>query len=160
MKILKIKLGKERQCHITKQLVHYFSVTIRISQPSKVMFTEATPRWTSLFSGLQILMLSSKECINCIMCVSLVWTWSDVPPAGSFRPLWKWNILVSVRPFLFNFMGYLRKNDKNSNSPHTHTHTHTHTHLYMSPFQKAYIRPCGYTRKLVFHWFWENLQVS
>ena len=34
-----MKLGKERQCHITKQLVHSFSVNIRISQPSKVMFT-------------------------------------------------------------------------------------------------------------------------
>ena len=32
---------KERQCHITKQLVHSFSVNIRISQPSNVMFTEA-----------------------------------------------------------------------------------------------------------------------
>ena len=30
---------KERQCHITKQLVHSFSVNIKISQPSKVMFT-------------------------------------------------------------------------------------------------------------------------
>ena len=39
MKILCIKLGKERQCHITKQLVHSFLVNIRISQPSKVMFT-------------------------------------------------------------------------------------------------------------------------
>ena len=27
------------QCHITKQLVHSFLVNIRISQPSKVMFT-------------------------------------------------------------------------------------------------------------------------
>ena len=35
---------KERQCHITKQLVHSFSVNIRISQPSKVMFTSASPR--------------------------------------------------------------------------------------------------------------------
>ena len=39
-----IKLGKERQCHITKQLVHSFEVNIRISQPSKVMFTSASPR--------------------------------------------------------------------------------------------------------------------
>ena len=38
MTILKIRLGKERQCHITKQLVHSFSVNIRISQPSKVMY--------------------------------------------------------------------------------------------------------------------------
>ena len=30
MKILYIKLGKERQCHITKQLVHSFEVNIRI----------------------------------------------------------------------------------------------------------------------------------
>ena len=58
---------KERQCHITKQLVHSFSVNIRISQPFKVMFTSASPRWTSLFLGWQILMLTSKECINCIM---------------------------------------------------------------------------------------------
>ena len=28
------------KCHITKQLVHSFSVNIRISQPSKLMFTE------------------------------------------------------------------------------------------------------------------------
>ena len=33
MKILQIKLGKERQCHITKQLVHSFSINIRICQP-------------------------------------------------------------------------------------------------------------------------------
>ena len=48
-------------------MVHSFSVNIRISQPSKVMFTWASPRWTSLFSGWQILMFTSKECINCIM---------------------------------------------------------------------------------------------
>ena len=36
---LKKKLGKEIQCHITKRLVHSFSVNIRISLPSKVMFT-------------------------------------------------------------------------------------------------------------------------
>ena len=41
MKILKIKLGKERQCHIAKQLVRSFEVNIRISQPSKVLFTKA-----------------------------------------------------------------------------------------------------------------------
>ena len=40
MKKLDIKLGKERQCHITKQLVHSFTVNIRISPPWKVMFTE------------------------------------------------------------------------------------------------------------------------
>ena len=28
-----IKLGKERQCHITKQLVHSFEVNFRIRQP-------------------------------------------------------------------------------------------------------------------------------
>ena len=38
MKRLDIKLGKERQCHFTKQLVHLFLVNIRLSQPSKVMF--------------------------------------------------------------------------------------------------------------------------
>ena len=65
-KFINMKI-KERQCHITKQLVHSFSVNIGISQPSKVMFTSASPRWTSLFSGWQILMLTSKECINCIM---------------------------------------------------------------------------------------------
>ena len=32
MKILQMKVGKERQRHITKQLVHSFSVNIRISQ--------------------------------------------------------------------------------------------------------------------------------
>ena len=46
MKILLIKLGKERQCHITKQLVHSFSVNIRISQPLEVMFTSDSPRRT------------------------------------------------------------------------------------------------------------------
>ena len=44
MKRLHIKLGKERQCHITKQLMHSFMVNIRISQPSKVMFTSALPQ--------------------------------------------------------------------------------------------------------------------
>ena len=34
-----IKLGKERLCHLTKQFMHSFSVNIRISQTSKVMFT-------------------------------------------------------------------------------------------------------------------------
>ena len=33
MKILDIKQGKERQRHITKQLVYSFSVNIRNSQP-------------------------------------------------------------------------------------------------------------------------------
>ena len=47
--------------------MHSFSVNIRISKPSKEMFTSASPRWTSLFSGWQILVLTSKECINCIM---------------------------------------------------------------------------------------------
>ena len=42
-KFINMKI-KERQCHITKQLVHFFSVNIRISQPSKVMFTSASPR--------------------------------------------------------------------------------------------------------------------
>ena len=46
MKRLDIKLGKERQ---------------------KVTFTSALPLWKSLFSGRQILMLTSKECINCIL---------------------------------------------------------------------------------------------
>ena len=41
MKRLEIELGKERQCHITKQLVHSFPVNSMISQPSQVMFTEA-----------------------------------------------------------------------------------------------------------------------
>ena len=39
-----IKLEKDRQWHITKQLVQSFEVNIRISQPSKVMFTLASPR--------------------------------------------------------------------------------------------------------------------
>ena len=47
--------------------MHSFSVNIRTSQPSEVMFTSASPWWTSLFSGWQILMSTSKECINCIM---------------------------------------------------------------------------------------------
>ena len=44
MKRLDIRLGKEGHCHITKQLVHSFSVNIRISQPSKVMFTSILPQ--------------------------------------------------------------------------------------------------------------------
>ena len=31
-----MKLGKERQCHITKQLMHSYSANIRNSQASKV----------------------------------------------------------------------------------------------------------------------------
>ena len=42
-----MKLGK-RECHITKQLVHFFSVNIRISQPSKVMFIEVLVNITVL----------------------------------------------------------------------------------------------------------------
>ena len=42
-KFINMKI-KERQCHITKQLVHSFSVNIMISQPSKVMFTSASPQ--------------------------------------------------------------------------------------------------------------------
>ena len=34
-------LEKGGQCHITKQLMHSFSVNIRICQPSKVMSTSA-----------------------------------------------------------------------------------------------------------------------
>ena len=66
MKILKIKLEKETVSY-NKIIGHSFSINIRISQPSKVMFTSALPRWTSLFSGWQNLMSTSKECINCIM---------------------------------------------------------------------------------------------
>ena len=33
MKILDIKLGKKRHCHITKQSMHPFEVNIRICQP-------------------------------------------------------------------------------------------------------------------------------
>ena len=32
-----------------------------------MMITSSSPRGTSLFSGWQILMLTSKECINCIL---------------------------------------------------------------------------------------------
>ena len=39
MKIFYIKLGNERQCHITKKFVHSFSNYITISQPSKLMLT-------------------------------------------------------------------------------------------------------------------------
>ena len=52
---------------MTKQLVHCFSVNIRMSQTSKVMFTWALPWLTSLFPVWQILMLTLKECINCIL---------------------------------------------------------------------------------------------
>ena len=68
MKMFNITLGKEKHTvSHNKQLVHSFSVNIRISQPSKVMFTSASPQWKSLFSGWQILTLTSKECINCIV---------------------------------------------------------------------------------------------
>ena len=41
MKILYIKLGNERQCHITKRLVHSFSVNIIVGKmrSSKVSFS-------------------------------------------------------------------------------------------------------------------------
>ena len=42
-KFINMKI-KERQCHITKQLMHSFSDNIRISQPLKVMFTSASPQ--------------------------------------------------------------------------------------------------------------------
>ena len=35
MKILDIKQGKERECYITKQLIHSYEVNIRIYQPEK-----------------------------------------------------------------------------------------------------------------------------
>ena len=58
MKLLKIKLGKERQCHITKQLVHSYSVNIRITQPSKVMFTQAN------FASVNITVLENFASVN------------------------------------------------------------------------------------------------
>ena len=39
MKMLEIKLKKQRQTRITKQMVHSVSVNIRISQLLKVMLT-------------------------------------------------------------------------------------------------------------------------
>ena len=46
IKLLAIILEKGRQNRITKQLIHSFSVNIGISQPSKEMFTSASPRYT------------------------------------------------------------------------------------------------------------------
>ena len=43
MKQLDVNVGKERQCHITKQLVHSFSVNISIYQQEN-----SDVRWTSL----------------------------------------------------------------------------------------------------------------
>ena len=47
--------------HKTNQFMHSFEVNIRLYQPSKVMCTSATS------SGWQILILTSKECISCIL---------------------------------------------------------------------------------------------
>ena len=47
-KIKKVKENRPEKSHITKQLMHSFEVNIRICQPSKVVFTSASPRWTSL----------------------------------------------------------------------------------------------------------------
>ena len=45
MKILNIKVGKERHAvSYDKTINAFFSVKIRIRQPSKVMFTSASPR--------------------------------------------------------------------------------------------------------------------
>ena len=33
------------------------------------IYISTSPRWTTLFSGWQILMVTSKECINCIMSI-------------------------------------------------------------------------------------------
>ena len=52
MKILYMKLGKEMQCHIAKQLVYSFSVNIKISQPSKVMFASVNITVLSLANVL------------------------------------------------------------------------------------------------------------
>ena len=65
MKLLYIQLGKEiMQRHITKQLVHSFSVNIMISQPLKVMFTSVYEHakyniceFESIFS-IEVLMVS------------------------------------------------------------------------------------------------------
>ena len=102
MKILKIKLGKERQCHITKQLVHSFLVNIRISQPSKAMFTSASPRWTSLFSGWQILMSTSKECIKCMMPTTKCSCYA-VYQVLNIQYHWQGNLLETI-DFLFLFL--------------------------------------------------------
>ena len=61
------KTRKRETVSYNKTVVAFFEVNIRISQLSKVMCISALQRWTSLFSGWQILMLTSKECINCIM---------------------------------------------------------------------------------------------
>ena len=61
------KTRKRETVSYTKQLVHSLSVNIRILQTLKVMFTSALPRWTSLFLGLQIPILTSKECISYII---------------------------------------------------------------------------------------------
>ena len=48
------------QCHITKQLVHSLMVYIRISQPLKVMFTEAN-RGEHHFSQVENLDVNLKR---------------------------------------------------------------------------------------------------
>ena len=69
MKGLDIKLGIERQCHITKQLVHSFSANVKISRPSKVRLHRGEHhfRWLTnadeaemniIFEGWLILMLT------------------------------------------------------------------------------------------------------
>ena len=58
IKRLDIKLGKEHQCHITKQLVHSFSVNIRISRiRGKHHY----------FRGLTNPDVKLKRCINGVM---------------------------------------------------------------------------------------------
>ena len=49
--------------HINIQLVHSFDDNIRICQHEKVISTEVKPMETSLSR----VMLSSKECINCLV---------------------------------------------------------------------------------------------
>ena len=48
---------------ITKQLVHSFSVNIRISQPSKVMFTEALTKPDVNLRRMHQLYNDSGECM-------------------------------------------------------------------------------------------------
>ena len=54
----------ETCCHII-QLMYSFEVNIRICQPEKVIFTSAKSAEVNItFSGWQLLMLTSKECIS------------------------------------------------------------------------------------------------
>ena len=91
-KINFIKLGKERQCHITKQLMHSFSVYIRICQPENSDLQWGRVEVNTTFDGWLILMFTSEECINCIL---LYDSYKDLRRLAETSFHW-WHILMST----------------------------------------------------------------